>query len=215
MKKYFSEAIASGIIVFIGAGAILFGETINNIEIGIAFFIAVIMLAYAIGPFSGGHGNPSISIGYYFAKRLSLKDTIFYIIFQFIGAAVSGFFLYAGNGFIADAGLASTTLQGATTTVEGGLFEMFLGFIFVTIVLNVTRHQAYKNYAGIIIGLSLGILVYIGLPVTGGSLNGARSFGTAIFEQGEALTQLWIYLVFPTLGGILAGLLNRVMRRDS
>lgn len=206
MKRYLSEAIGAAIIVLVGVGVATLYPGPSNIIIGLGFFFAVVLLAYSIGPISGGHANPSVTIGHFFAGKLDGKDTVFYIIAQFIGATIAGLAIYlARGGFVLD-GMGSNALQGDLTAIQGGLFELFITFIFVTIILNVTSHPQYEKSAGVIIGLALGVLVMIALPVTGGSLNAARSFGVAIFAGGSFLTQLWIFLVFPTIGGILAGL---------
>lgn len=213
MKKYISEAISAGLIVLVGAGAVALVQDINSLTIAFAFFVSIMLLANSVGPISGGHGNPSISLGHYFSGKLSGRDTIGYIVGQFIGATLAGFTLFAALGFDGSNGLGTNALQNNTTWISGGIFEFVITFLFVTIILNVTSHESTQKVAPFIIALSLGFLVYIALPVTGGSLNAARSFGVAVFAQGQALTDLWLFFVFPTLGGIVAGVLNKYMSK--
>lgn len=216
MKKlFFAELLAGFLIVFIGAGtaAIVASSTVILVlpVVALGFFLAVMLVSQTIGHISGGHGNPSITIGHLVAGKLDAKTSLVYIVAQFIGAALGGALIYlaltAGGTFTAGSeGVLGTNIIPENMVTYAAIFETAITFIFVTIVLFVTDSKNPNNTrAPYIIGLALGLLVILAAPITGGSLNAARSFGVAIFERGTALTQLPIFLIFPTIGGALAG----------
>lgn len=221
VKFIVTEAIATAILVLVGCGgAILAFQTdadglMTRVVVGISFFIGVILLAYTLGYFSNAHANPSVTIGHIFAKKLSFIDGLYHIVGQFIGAVISGFVLYAGFGFQTGEKvifLASNNFTGSA--VSAGVWEFFITFIFVTIILHVASKKNVAAIAPLLIATTLGTLVFLSLPITGGSLNAARSFGVAIFNGGAPLSNVWLFLIAPTLGGAAAGLLNLFMKVD-
>ncbi len=175
------------------------------------------LVSQSIGHISGGHGNPSITIGHLLADKLDLKTSVVYIVAQFIGAVIGGFIIYlaltANGSFVeGSSGVLGTNIIPAGMIVSAAIFETLITFIFVTIVLFVTSENNPNNHrAPFIIGLALAMLVMLASPITGGSLNAARSFGVAIFEQGTALTQFPVFLIFPALGGALAGVVYKLI----
>jgi aquaporin Z len=215
MKKYIAELFGTFVLVFVGCGAVVFsGPTIGNLGIAFAFGLALMAMAYAIGPVSGAHVNPAVTLGVYSAGRMSCKDAIGYIIAQFIGATIAAAVLIImlngrASGFdIAIDGLGQNG-WGAGYADEYNLtsallFEFIATFIFVKVILHTTA--AELKIAGVVIGLTLVVLHILGLQITGVSVNPARSFGPAVFVGGVALKQLWLFLVVPTVAGILAGL---------
>ena len=215
MKKYIAELFGTFVLVFVGCGTVVFsGPTIGNLGIAFAFGLALMAMAYAIGPVSGAHVNPAVTLGVYSAGRMSCKDAIGYIIAQFIGATIAAAVLIImlngrASGFdIAIDGLGQNG-WGAGYADEYNLtsallFEFIATFIFVKVILHTTA--AELKIAGVVIGLTLVVLHILGLQITGVSVNPARSFGPAVFVGGVALKQLWLFLIVPTVAGILAGL---------
>ncbi len=231
MKKlFFAELIAGLLIVLIGAGtaSIVAGTTLIlvTLVVGLGFFLAVMLVSQSVGHISGGHGNPSITIGHLVAGKLDGKTAAIYIVAQFIGAVIGGFLIYlaltAGGQFdpsaadlTAQAGTLGTNIIPEGMLAKAGLFETIITFVFVMIILLVTSEENENNHrAPFIIGLALAMLVMLASPITGGSLNAARSFGVAIFERGTALMQFPIFLIFPTIGGALAGAVYSMIFTD-
>ncbi len=225
MKKlFFAELLAGLLIVFIGAGtaAIVSGSTLIFVLpiTGLGFFFAVMLVSQTVGHISGGHGNPSITIGHLVAGKLDVKTSLVYISAQFIGATIGGFLIYlalvANGTFAAGAsGVLGTNIIPAGMLAQAGLFEAIITFVFVTIVLFVTDENNENNHrAPFIIGLALAMLVILASPITGGSLNAARTFGVAIFERGTSIMQFPIFLIFPALGGAIAGAVYSIITTE-
>jgi len=221
MKKYLAEAIGTFILVLFGCGAaVLAGAEVGFLGIAFAFGLALITAAYFIGGISGCHINPAVSVGMYAAGRLETKDLIGYVIGQFAGAFVAGFvLLLIAKGKLAgyDVGESGLGQNGFGTGYLGEygffsavLFELFATFIFVALILAITEDTSMAMIAGLIIGLVLVVIHIVGIPVTGVSVNPARSFGPAFWSgSGSAWLTLPIFLIVPTIGGFAAGLLNK------
>lgn len=225
MKKlFFAELLAGFLIVFIGAGtaAIVSGSTLLFVlpVTGLGFFFAVMLVSQTVGHISGGHGNPSITIGHLVAGKLDGKTAVLYIVAQFIGAIIGGYLIFlalTANGVFTDgaSGVLGTNIIPEGMQTSAAIFETLITFVFVTIILFVTEEKNENNHrAPFIIGLALAMLVILASPITGGSLNAARTFGVAIFEQGTALAQFPIFLIFPTLGGAIAGAVYALLNSD-
>lgn len=220
-KTYLLEGIGTMVLVFFGCGAAVLLPAGNSLGVALAFGIAIIGMAYAIGPISGCHVNPAVTIGAWIAKRIELKDAIAYIIMQFIGAtlgAVFVYFLVSGNSTfdVQTIGLAQNGFglqyAGGYSLMSAILFEVIATFIFVFVILGVTSKGAENNFAGLVIGLTLTAALLVGMQITGGSLNPARSFGPALFVGKAALIQLWVFMIFPTIGAALAGVYYRTQK---
>ncbi len=211
MKKLVAEAIGTFILVFIGTGgAVLSGESIGYLGIGLGFGLAVMIAAYTVGTVSGAHLNPAVSLAMLMNKRMNVTEFIYYIIGQLIGA-------FAGSAallFILNAGqketdnLAQTTF-GDTSALGVFFVEALLTFLLVFVILMVTSKSFGVGNAGLIIGLTLAALHVIGVPMTGMSVNPVRSLAPAVFVGGEALSQVWVYIAAPLVGGALAALLAK------
>lgn len=218
MKKYLAELIGTFTLVLFGCGAaVLAGNFVGQLGIAFAFGLTIVGMAYAIGPVSGCHINPAVTIGAWFAKRIETKDAVFYIVAQFIGAAIASLVLYliasgSPSYDLAAIGLGQNgfgaNYNGGYTMTAAIIFETIATFIFVFVVLGATHKNANFKFAGLGIGLTLVFIHIVGIQITGVSVNPARSFGPALFNM-QALSQLWLFLVFPTIGGILAGLAYR------
>ena len=200
MKKYTAEMIGTMVLVLMGCGsAVIAGQHIGFLGISFAFGIAVLTMVYAIGPISGCHINPAISIAMLAAGKMNLKDTIGYLIAQFIGGLVGAAVLLAIATGRADYSLAINGLgqngYGLHSPDQFSLMacliaEIVLTAIFLLVIFGSTHKNAPKGFAGIAIGLSLAIIHMVGIPITGTSVNPARSFGPAVLVGGEALGQL-------------------------
>lgn len=213
IKKYIAELIGTAVLVFFGVGAALLADSIA--ACAIAFGLTVVVMSVTVGRVSGCHLNPAISIAMFLDKKLSSKDLVGYIIFQIIGAIIAGalilylFSVHMGIDFsdIIDHGtFGANTLDGVDGSIVAGLItEIFLTFIFVLVVFGATAKNGMDKFAGLFIGLALTMVHLVGIGLTGTSVNPARSIGLAIF-QPETLGDLWIFIVAPIVGGILAWL---------
>jgi aquaporin Z len=217
MKKYLAELIGTAVLVFIGCGsAVIAGSHIGFQGIAFAFGLAVMVMVYAIGPISGCHINPAITISMLVAGKINAKDTIGYIIAQCVGAIIAAAVLLViasgKSGYeVAVSGLGQNG-YGINSPDQYSLLacfvaEVVLTFLFLFVIFGSTHANAPKGFAGLAIGLSLTIIHLVGIPITGTSVNPARSLGPAIIVGGEALTQLWLFIVAPIAGGIIAALI--------
>jgi aquaporin Z len=222
MKKYFAELIGTFSLVLFGCGtAVISGPGATGLigagllGIAIAFGFAVVAMAYAIGGISGCHINPAVTIGVMTAGKMELKDGIGYIVAQFIGATIAAGVLYlivSGRpGFeLQEWGLGSNGwgegYLGAYTTLSAFVIELVMTFLFIFVILATTSKFGNGVMAGLAIGVTLMLIHLVTIPVTGTSVNPARSFGPAVFAGGKALAQLWLFFLAPILGAILAGI---------
>jgi len=219
MKKYLAEFIGTFTLVFFGCGtAVVAGERVGFLGIGLAFGLALIAMAYGIGPISGCHINPAVSLGVFTARRMNRRDLIGYIVAQVIGAFVAAIVLAAvasgrAGYSIGENGLGQNGWgPGMFNEYNFGaalIFELVASFLFVVVVLGSTGAGAPATLAGLAIGLALAAIHIFGIPITGTSVNPARSLGPALVVGGKALAQVWLFLVIPSLSGIVAGWLFR------
>jgi len=221
MKKYFAECVGTFTLVLFGCGAaVIAGEQIGVLGIAFAFGLALISMAYGIGPISGCHINPAVSFGVFAAGRMTFKDLVGYIIGQCLGGILGAAILY---------GIVSGKLDGHNLAISGlgqngwgegylgqyglgaaMLFEFVATFLFLVTILGSTQDGAPGMMAGLAIGLTLVVIHIVGIQVTGVSVNPARSLGPAIFVGGKAISQLWVFLLVPSIAGIVAGILFRI-----
>ncbi|WP_312812835.1 aquaporin [Brevundimonas sp.] len=215
IKKFAAELIGTAVLVFFGCGAaVLAGfDVVGQLGIALAFGFAIIAMAYGIGPVSGCHVNPAVSLGVFAAGRMSAKDMVIYWIAQFIGAVIGAMIL----GAIAKTGFTQLGQNGFDAGSPGGyglhaalIFEIVATAIFVIAILGVTGAKGHGAFAGVSIGITLAVIHIVGIQVTGVSVNPARSFGPAILAGGQALSQLWVFIVAPLVGALLGGLLFRL-----
>lgn len=212
MKKYLAELVGTFVLTLLGCGAAVSlncgSDTASVVGTALAFGLSVVAMAYAIGGISGCHINPAITFGVFLSGRMSGKDAGMYMLFQVIGAVLAAAVL---AGFVATApDLAQGTHTGANVCnggqLNGFIVETVLTCLFVLVVLGATAktNGATNNFAGLAIGLSLILIHLVGIHYTGTSVNPARSIGPALFEGGQALTDLWVFIAAPLLGGALA-----------
>jgi aquaporin Z len=220
-KRYLAELLGTFVLVFAGCGsAVLAGDYIGFVGISFAFGLSVLAMAYAIGGISGCHINPAVSLSLFAAGKIKLKDTVLYIVVQCIGAVIASAVLYGialGNPeySLAANGLGQNGYDAASpggfSMASGFIAEVVLTFIFLLVILGSTSEKAPKGFAGISIGLTLVLIHLIGIPVTGTSVNPARSLGPAVIVGGTALSQLWLFWVAPIIGGLLAAVVWRLL----
>lgn len=217
-KKLTAEVIGTFILVFFGCGAaVIAGGQIGYTGISLAFGLAIVAAAYGIGAISGAHLNPAVSLGVAAAGRMSMGDFIAYAIAQIVGAVLGALVLYVIASGKADYSLATNGLGqngygtgylGEYNLTAALVFEFVATFLFVTVILGATHGSAPTGFAGLAIGLTLAAIHLVGINVTGVSVNPARSIGPAVFVGGNALSQLWVFILAPLAGGLLAGVVN-------
>ena len=230
MKKYLAECVGTFVLTFLGCGAAVslgcntgvVAGTPAVIGTAIAFGLAVVAMAYTIGGISGCHINPAITLGVFLNGGINAKDCGMYMIFQTIGAILAACVLGVLAGF--DCGLGANGLQtlneigtpGTVSVTTGLIAEIVLTMLFVLVVLGATSktNGATNNLAGLAIGLSLILIHLVGIHYTGTSVNPARSIGPALLAGGDALKQLWIFIVGPFVGGALAACIWKVISMD-
>jgi aquaporin Z len=224
MKKFVAELIGTFALVLFGCGSAVFGQLfvgadpsattgnpITITAIGMCFGLAVLVMAYAIGPISGCHVNPAVSLGIFLNKGMSLKEMLSYWVAQLIGAVLGAVAI----------GLVSQQWEsfGSNQFAEGSLQGAFIGevlftFLFLIVILGATSKNASPGFAGVAIGWALCIINIVMIPIDGASVNPARSFGPAILQGGVALSQLWVFIVAPLIGAALAALVWKVLKKE-
>ncbi|MCL4187287.1 MAG: aquaporin [Rhodobacteraceae bacterium] len=217
-RKLIAEAIGTFILVFFGCGAaVLMGAQIGMTGIALAFGLAIVAAAYGLGPISGAHLNPAVSLGMLLAGRMRAGEFLGYAAAQVAGAVAAAVVLLAVASGKADYTLAANGLGqngygpgylGEYSLGAALLFEFVMTFLFVTVILGATQAGAPGAMAGLAIGLTLAAIHLVGITVTGVSVNPARSAGPALLAGGTALAQLWVFVVAPLAGGALAGVLH-------
>lgn len=223
MKKYLIELLGTMFIVLFGCGVAIYTNG-NVIATSLAFGLTITVVYYSYGYISGCHLNPAVSLAYLIKKELSLKDFLIYIISQIIGGVIGALVLYFI--FRSRDNLAANTIQNAILVKEGITFrhdtmayiiaiivEVLLSCVFISLVLGVNRKSENKILVGIVIGLGLVLVHLLGIGLTGTSVNPARSIGVAIFQGGTALKELWIFIISPLIGALLATLLDNCIKK--
>lgn len=216
MKKYLAEMFGTMVLVLMGCGAAVFAgaaqpfNSVGTLGVAFAFGLSVVAMAYSIGKISGCHINPAITFGKLLSGRISGKDAGMYMLFQVIGAIVASTVLYV---LAKDSG-SVTTLTGANSyrhLLPAFIAETVFTCVFVFVVLGSTSKGANIRFSGLAIGLTLVLIHIVCIPITGTSVNPARSIGPALFQGGVALSQLWLFIVAPLLGGALAAVIWRAL----
>lgn len=229
VKKLVTEATGTALLVFfaVGVATLSFGfgfagssTSAGVVATALAFGLVLLVLAYALGPISGCHINPAVTMGFLVARRIELREAVGYWIAQVVGAIVGALVLWGvvnSSSAYRDAmglgtnGFGKQSMIGLNT---GGAFlaEVVLTFLFVFTVLSVTRKAAASPLmAGVAIGLALTTVHLVGIPLTGTSVNPARSIGPALFVGGVALSQLWLFILAPLVGGAVAALAHEYL----
>lgn len=214
-----AEFLGTLLLVFFGVGAaVVAAEYVGSLGIALAFGLVLLALAYALGPVSGVHLNPAVTLGMLVAERIDLRRAVEYWVAQFVGGVVGAALLWlvaaqvpgvgASNGFGSN-GFGWRSAVGVNA-FGALLAEVVLTFLLVFVYLSVTRRLAVVGFSGVAVGLTLAAVHLVGTPLTGTSVNPARSLGPALFGGLSALSQVWLFLVAPMIGGLLAALVHRV-----
>ena len=218
MKKYFAELMGTAVLVFMGCGSAVFlgcQAMGGHFAVAFAFGLSIIAMAYVIGGVSGCHINPAVSLAVFLDKRMSGRDFCGYVIAQVIGAIIGAALLKAVSGLAGvdlTGGLGSNLAAGAGGYGGAFLVEVILTFIFLLTILGVTADASKSSVAGIVIGLTLVFVHIVGIPLTGTSVNPARSIGPALFAGGAALKDLWVFIIAPFAGAALAAFVYQAFK---
>lgn len=209
-KKLLAEMLGTMVLVLMGCGAAVFnggaGSVAAVLTIAFAFGLSVVAMAYTIGGISGCHINPAITLGVWLSGRMPGKEAISYMIAQVVGAVIGSAILYAVSSPM------GITATGANGYGDGMMVPVFIAeavftFIFVLTVLGTTaKENNAPKFAGLVIGLTLVLVHIVCIPISGTSVNPARSIAPALFAGGDALTQLWLFIVAPFVGAVVAAL---------
>mgnify|MGYP000238120902 CR=1 FL=1 len=222
MKKYIAEMIGTMVLVLMGCGSAVFagsiagtvGAGVGTVGVALAFGLSVVAMAYTIGGISGCHINPAITLGVLLSGRMSGKDAGMYMLFQTIGAIIGSAVLFA---LVSTGVHEGPTATGSNGFSDGMMWQAFIAevvftFIFVLVVLGSTDDKkGAGNLAGLAIGLTLVLVHIVCIPITGTSVNPARSTAVALFQGSWAIDQLWLFWVAPIIGGILGGIIYRTL----
>ena len=226
MKKLSAEFFGTFWLVLGGCGSAVLAAGFPQLGIAfagvaLAFGLTVLTMAYAVGGISGGHFNPAVTVGLATAGRFDWKDVPGYVISQVIGGAVGALVLYliaSGKTGFELGGFASNGYgehsPGGYSMAAAFLCEMVMTAFFLIVILGATAKRAPAGFAPIAIGLCLTLIHLISIPVTNTSVNPARSIAVALFAQGWALQQLWLFIVAPVIGAIIGGLINKALLDD-
>lgn len=216
LRKYLAEFIGTFVLVLVACGtAIATKCSVENaagyLATAVAFGLVIVAMAYSIGNISGCHINPAVSIAMLVSKKMNVKDFVGYVIAQVLGAIAGAAML--GVIFGSDCGYGANAVASGKLGV-GFLVEAVLTCVFVLAILGVTSRESYSKVAGLVIGGALTLVHLLGIAVTGTSVNPARSLGPAIFAGGDALSQIWVFILAPLVGGVLAALIWMFLDRD-
>ncbi len=227
-RRLFAEFLGTALLVIfaVGTATLSFGFKLTGASVSagvvttaLAFGLVLLALAYTLGPISGCHVNPAVTMGFLVSRRMALGDAIGYWIAQFLGGFAGTLALWGifegASGYTKSVGL-GTDGWGKHSMIglnAGGAFaaEIVLTFLFVLVVLGATSRIATSGAAGLAIGLALTVVHLVGIPLTGTSVNPARSLGPALIVRGDALSQVWLFIVAPLVGGALAALVYWVL----
>ncbi|MBE6493705.1 MAG: MIP family channel protein [Methanosphaera stadtmanae] len=226
MNKYIAELIGTLVLVLFGCGsAAIAGETLGTLGIAFAFGLSIVAMAFVIGNVSGCHVNPAVSLGMLIDGRMDIKDFVGYVISQCIGAiigiAILAFIINSSAtlGGVAATGLGANGFGSASSVglnmIGALVVEIILTFVFVFTILGVTENVKTGPYAGLIIGLTLTFVHIMGIPLTGTSVNPARSLAPALLLGGTALNQVWVFIVAPLVGAAIAAFVYKFIAKEA
>lgn len=226
MKKYVAELIGTLVLVLMGCGSAVFagniagtvGDGVGTLGVAFAFGLAVVAMAYTIGNISGCHINPAITLGVWLSGRMRTKRAMMYMLFQVVGGILGALLL---SLLVTTGAHEGPTFTGANSFAPEHMWQAFLAetvftALFVWVVLGTTdEKKGVGNMAGLVIGLTLVLVHIVCIPITGTSVNPARSIGPALMEGGQAMGQLWLFIVAPMLGGAIAAGVWRFIKSEA
>jgi aquaporin Z len=217
VRSVVAEFLGTALLVLIAVGAAVTGfDTVGAFGVALAFGLTLLALAYAIGPISGCHINPAVTLGVLLSRGMTATEAVYYWVAQFAGGIAGAALLKlltSGFGDVTDqTGALGANDYGVTISLGGALLvEVLLTFAFVTVILLVTGKAATPGFAGLAIGLSLTAVHLVGIPLTGTSVNPARSLGPALFAGGDPLAHVWVFILAPLVGAALAFVVVRAI----
>lgn len=221
--KYAAELFGTLVLVFAGLGtAVLAGDKVGAVGISLAFGLTLVAMAYALGPISGCHINPAVTLGMLLSKRIKAGEALGYMVVQVIGAIIGAglvLIIAKGNGFVPSPDNFGINGYGDHSPGHYNLLAAFLTealftMLLVITVLRTTDESAPTGFAGLPIGLMLAVTNLAAIPVTNASINPARSIGPAIFVGGWAIGQLWLFIVAPLVGGVIAAIVYAALKSE-
>lgn len=223
MNRYIAEFVGTWVLMVAGIGTAMYdGKGEGHLGISLAFGFALLALVYVIGPVSGCHINPAVTIGLAVAKRFSWSEVPWYVIAQVLGGICAFgtlvLVLFINGKYDQSLAVAVANGYDANSSLGVGwagafIVEAFMTMVLVFTVLGATAEGAPAGFAGIPIGIALAVANFVAIPVTNASINPARSIGPAIYAGGDALTQLWLFIVAPIVGGVIAALVYGLLRK--
>jgi len=220
MKKSIAEFIGTFVLTFMGCGSAVFlGAAVGggHLAVALAFGLSIVAMAYVIGGVSGCHINPAVSLAMLLDKRISTLDFARYVLAQILGAVAAAALLklIVSFGVVDITGsLGSNGIANAGGTSGAIIIEIVLTFIFIFTILGVTANEKMSSIAGVVIGLTLTFVHIVGIPLTGTSVNPARSIGPALFTGGAALNEVWVFILAPLVGAALATLVYKALAKQ-
>lgn len=229
IRKYIAEFIGTAVLVIFGCGSAVAANALldaqgvvvplsfSTLLISFAFGLVIVAMAYSVGNVSGCHINPAVSLGMLVAGKMSVTDFIGYVIAQFLGG-IAGAAVLVGILGGTELGLGANGYGDASalgaSMAQAIAVEVVLTFVFVFAILGVTSKIQNSSVAGLVIGLTLTLVHILGIPFTGTSVNPARSFGPALFMGGDALSQVWVFIVAPLIGAAIAAVVFRLLQPE-
>ena len=217
VKKYLAEFIGTCVLVVFGCGTAIVTKCSTENYAGymltaLAFGLVIVAMAYSVGNVSGCHINPAVSLGMLICGKISVKDFIGYVVAQCLGgiAGSAVLLLFLGK----DCGFGANGLVGGTSIWLSLGIEIVLTCVFVFTILGVTSKESFGNAAGLVIGLTLTLVHILGIAFTGTSVNPARSFGPALFAGGDALKNVWVFIVAPLIGAAIAAIAHKILNSE-
>lgn len=215
-KKGLAEFLGTFVLVLFGTGvAVMTGG--DRLMTALAFGLSVVLMAFAVGHISGGHFNPAVSFTLFLKKKLTGVELGVYVLAQVLGGVLASLLLVTllGSNAALGANIVSANLpqDGFVELLLGGLVELLMTFVFMLVILGSTRSEKTQPFAGIVIGLSLTLVILFGFSITGVSVNPVRSFAPALFQGGVALEQVWVFILFPLLGSVLAKHVSDILEK--
>ena len=216
-RSLVAEFIGTALLVIIAVGSAVVGiESVGPVGVALAFGLTLLALAYAIGPISGCHINPAVTLGVLLSRGMTATEAAYYWVAQLAGGIAGAAvlkLLTSGFGDVTDqtGALGANDYGGAISAGGAFVVEALLTFAFVAVILLVTGKAAAPGFAGLAIGLTLTAVHLIGIPLTGTSVNPARSLGPALFAGGDQLAHVWLFLIAPLVGAVIAVLVVRAI----
>lgn len=217
MKKYLAEMVGTAMLVIGGCGAaVLAGSYMGVFGVAIAFGLSLLVIAYTIGNISGGHVNPAVTVGLAALGKFPKSEVLPYVAFQIIGGLIGASVVWLANGMqVINGSFAGNVLASGVSTTSGIVIEIVMTSFLVLAVAFTTHHKFANNMGGILVGSVLALIHIVSIPLTNTSVNPARSIAVAFYQGGNAVSQLWIFIIAPIAGAILAAGIYKMLTSNN